>query len=153
MRAYQFKVALMHDKKTYRNIAILGNQTLDDLHESIFDAFDRVDPHLYSFFLTRKKLSNKRKIYQAPEYTLTAAMEDFDMASSGDKFDAENKTIEALQLKEKEAIYYLFDFGDEWWHELTLIAIQEADPSGEYPTIVKKAGESPEQYPDYHGEM
>ena len=43
MEAYLFKVALMHNKRIYRNIEILENQTLAILHEIIFDAFDRYD--------------------------------------------------------------------------------------------------------------
>jgi len=33
-----------------------------------------------------------------------------------------------------------------------LLTIGEADKSKKYPAIVKKAGESPEQYPDYDDE-
>ncbi len=36
-----FTVVTLRDKKIWRRIAIRGNQTLDDLHETIFDAFDR----------------------------------------------------------------------------------------------------------------
>ncbi|MBW1985405.1 MAG: plasmid pRiA4b ORF-3 family protein, partial [Deltaproteobacteria bacterium] len=25
-----------------------------------------------------------------------------------------------LNLAEKDKLYYLFDFGDDWWHEITL---------------------------------
>lgn len=143
----------MHDKRIYRNIAIFGNQSLDDLHEAIFDAFDRYDPHLYSFFLTRKKMDNKRKIYHAPEYTPSMGMEDFEMLPAQEKYNAEKTTIEKLHLKEKETLYYLFDFGEEWWHELTLLSVQGGDTSEKYPKIVKKSGESPEQYPYYYEEM
>ena len=45
-----FKVALAGRKSIWRKIAMRGNQTLDDLHEAIFDAFDRYDEHLYSFY-------------------------------------------------------------------------------------------------------
>lgn len=33
---------------------MLGNQTLDDLHNAIFDAFEFGDMHLYSFFMNNK---------------------------------------------------------------------------------------------------
>ena len=46
---FVFKVALAGRKSIWRRIALRGNQTLDDLHEAIYDAFDRDDEHLYSF--------------------------------------------------------------------------------------------------------
>jgi hypothetical protein len=39
MNVYCIKAALMYDKRTYRNIEILENQTLETLHLAIFDAF------------------------------------------------------------------------------------------------------------------
>jgi len=47
---YVLKVALCGSKGIWRRIAMLPAQTLDDLHEAIFTAFDRYDEHLYSFF-------------------------------------------------------------------------------------------------------
>jgi hypothetical protein len=46
-----FKVALTGDNSIWRRIAICSDQTLDDLHAAIFDAYDRFDEHLYSFHL------------------------------------------------------------------------------------------------------
>ena len=37
------------NRSVVRTIEIRGDQTLDDLHEAIFDAFDRDDPHMYEF--------------------------------------------------------------------------------------------------------
>ena len=46
----------------------------------------------------------------------------------------------------------LFDFGDDWWHELSILKIEDASGSKGYPKITKKIGESPDQYPDYEGD-
>jgi hypothetical protein len=45
------KVTLASQKSIWRKIAICGNQTLEDLHQAIYDAFDRDDEHLHSFYL------------------------------------------------------------------------------------------------------
>ncbi len=47
---YTFKVALKGAKGIWRRIEVAGKQTLDDLHEAIFEAFDREEEHLYSFY-------------------------------------------------------------------------------------------------------
>lgn len=147
MQTYIFKVALTGNKRIYRNIEILENQTLNVLHECIFDAFDRYDEHLYSFFLPQKATKSIRVIYDSPEYTHPMNIdEDFGFKK---RYNAAKTKINKLDLKEKQKLYYLFDFGDDWWHELTVLKIQSFNGSIDYPSITKKVGESPEQYPDY----
>ena len=149
MIVYSFKVALMYNKRIYRNIEILEHQTLADLHDVIFNAFDRYDEHLYSYFLTRKATKSIRTIYDSSEYAHPMAIQDDGLFGFKRRHNAEKTKIGKLGLKEKEKLYYLFDFGDEWWHELTVSKILEAENPKEYPKIARKAGESPEQYPDH----
>jgi hypothetical protein len=150
MLIYCFKVALFYNKRTYRNIEILESQSLHDLHESIFNAFDRYDEHLYSFYITRKAIRNPRNIINFPEYTDPINLEDNSIYGSffedDKKYNAHEMKIGDLNINAKDKIYYLFDFGDMWWHELTLSKIGDADISKIYPNIIKKVGESPDQY-------
>ena len=149
MLVYSFKVSLLFDKRIYRNIEIPEHQTLADLHNVIFDAFDRNEKHLYSYFLTRKATKSIRTIYNSLEYAHPMAIEDYELFGFKRRHNAEKTKIGKLGLKEKEKLYYLFDFGDEWWHELTVSKILEAENPKEYPKIARKVGKSPEQYPYY----
>ena len=149
MQVYSIKVARLYDKRTYRNIEILESQTLADLHESIFEAFERYDEHLYSFFLTRKATKSIRVIYDFPEITHPMNLESQIDFGFKDRYDAGKTKIGELTLGEKEKLYYLFDFGDEWWHELTVLKIRDIENLKGFPKIVKISGESPYQYPDY----
>ena len=45
--------------------------------------------------------------------------------------------------------YYLFDYGDEWEHDITVKKVIALDPKEQYPKVLKITGEIPEQYPDY----
>ncbi len=150
MHIYQFKVALEYDKRTYRNIEILGNQTLKIFHDIIFNAFDRDEEHLYSFFITKKAIKSKQKRYSSPEYR--GFIDDFSSEFGFDGLNATTTEIASLGLREKDKLYYLFDYGDSWWHEITLLSIHETKNKKGYPGIVKKSGKSPEQYPDYDDE-
>ena len=76
MTYYRLKVSIMGIPKLYRLIDISGKNTLVDLHEAIFAAFDRYDPHLYSFFITRKDTKSIRTIFNAPEITHPQNTED-----------------------------------------------------------------------------
>lgn len=58
-------------------------------------------------------------------------------------------TIGSLGLRKDEAFRYWFDFGDGWWHQVTVSAIHLSAPSGRDPKVVKKTGESPPQYVDW----
>lgn len=150
MLVYTFKVALFYNKRIYRTVEILENQSLNDLHESIFEAFERYDEHLYSFFLTRKATRSTTIIYDSPEYTHPMNMEDYGGFGFKKRYNAQKTKIRKLNLAEKDKLYYLFDFGDDWWHELTVLKVREGGSSKKkYPRIVKVVGESPDQYPDY----
>jgi len=149
MIVYRFKVALFDMKKIYRQIDISSEQTLEELHDIIFDAFDREDEHLYSFYLTRKPMRSTINIYNFPEYSIINEFDDDLSFRSNEKFDAEDTRIVSLKMKEKQKMYYIFDFGDSWWHEITLLSTSEIENISDLPKIVKKVGDSPPQYPDW----
>ena len=67
MKIYQFRVSIIGIPRVYRVIEVTDNCTFDDLHETIFNAFDRYDPHLYSFFITKEDTKNIQSIFDAPE--------------------------------------------------------------------------------------
>lgn len=144
------KVFLVGSKKIWRKIAIRQGQTLHDLHNIIFEAFDRYDEHMYSFFFPRLpvKKFNPRKIYGgSDEYTHPYACED-PGPFSGEGKNAAMTTIESIHLKEGQVFFYLFDFGDDWWHEITVEQIGGKADEGNYPRIEERKGKSPDQYPD-----
>ncbi len=62
--------------------------------------------------------------------------------------DAAKTELGTMDLKIKQKFEYLFDFGDEWWHEIEVMEILPVSPGMTYPTISKVQGESPSQY-DY----
>jgi hypothetical protein len=55
-------------------------------------------------------------------------------------------------LQVDEAFGYWFDFGDDWWHQINVVAIDEEVAGGPYPRITKRTGASPPQYPDFDEE-
>lgn len=145
---FLFKVALKANKRIWRRIVIRGNQTLDDLHECIYDAFDRYDEHLYSFYFPRPGTRGRNRMRDAVEIT-----HPFNAKESSSLFgkrlpDASKIKIDALKLQKGQVFEYLFDFGDGWHHEITVEQIDGEGDDGTYPRIVEKKGHSPPQYPD-----
>lgn len=119
-----------------RVIQIRGDQTLEDLHDAIFDAFDRDDEHLYEFQLGRGPRDHDGPTYGSPE------LEDQQVGVAGET------TIESLGLKPGRSCGYLFDFGDSWWHQINVEAVDEGVPAGQFPRVTKRVGKSPPQYPE-----
>ncbi len=147
---FVFKVALAGRKSIWRKIAMRGDQTLDDLHEMIFNAFDRYDEHLYSFYFpppgTKKLAMSKVRDYaECGSPNLCADEGPF---SDPDLPNAAETKLASLKLKPKQLFFYLFDFGDDWWHEITVESVDALAEKGKYPRIVESRGKSPPQYPD-----
>jgi len=62
--------------------------------------------------------------------------------------DAGDTTISALGLMTGRTLKYLFDFGDEWWHDVTVEQTDGELGPAKYPQVIEKHGASPPQYPE-----
>lgn len=71
------KVALDGRRGTWRRIAMRDDQTLGDLHAAIFQAFDRYDEHLYTFYVAPKtvKLTRRTAHERAAKYSHPQALD------------------------------------------------------------------------------
>ena len=124
-----------------RTIQIRGDQTLEDLHHAIFDAFDRYDEQLYEFQFGKGPMDPK-----APRYVLRGAFET-DMGEKNPHAGRVDQTIiESLGPKVEQSFGYWFDFGDDWWHQINVEAIEDKVPVGKFPKVTKRVGKSPPQY-------
>ncbi len=124
-----------------RTIQIRGDQTLEDLHHALFDAFDRSDEHMYEFQFGKGPMDPK-----APRYVLPDAFE-VDMGEKHPPAGRVDRTsIDSLGLKVSRSFGYWFDFGDDWWHQINVEAIEDEAPGGTFPRVTKRVGKSPPQY-------
>jgi len=151
MKVYQLRVSIIGIPKLYRIIEVSENCTFDDFHDAIFQAFDRYDHHLYSFFITRKDTKNVRSIYDAPEITHPMNVEDI-MDFGGRKKSTAKTRISDVGLNETDVFHYLFDFGNDWWHRIRVQNVNETKSKKKHIKLIKSVGESPPQYPDYDDE-
>jgi hypothetical protein len=151
-RIFVVKVFLKGNKRIWRRIAIRGDQTLDDLHEAIYDAFDRDDEHLYSFYFLKSGERGRDRLKGAKEYTHPFNAKESKAMLGFQLPDASKVKIAALNLKPGSKFEYLFDFGDSWWHELTVESIDGESDDRSYPRVVEAKGKSPLQYPDMEDE-
>ncbi|OPZ85059.1 MAG: Plasmid pRiA4b ORF-3-like protein [bacterium ADurb.Bin429] len=148
------KVALDGQRGIWRRIAVKRDQTLDDLARAINRAFDRNNDHLYAFYVGQKtgKPTRSQVVSASRRYPHPEATDPF-LEREGIERNAANATLASLRLADNQVFYYLFDFGDEWWHIITVEQTKaEGEPEQQYPAVIARRGESPEQYPEYEEE-
>jgi len=155
MKTYTFHVSLPGTGRAWRKIELRADQTLEDLHWAIQNAYNWDADHLYSFFMSGKAWD------RSTEYCLPEPGEDAgpgllafdekdrakmvrDMAKksglparvvedllasleqpSAGPGDVRTTTLESLGLKRKQTFLYLFDYGDEWRFKVQVDAINE----------------------------
>lgn len=133
------------NKVVSRTIQIRGDQTLEDLHYAIFNAFGREEEHMYEFQIGGEGPMDP----EARRYVLPGA---FDAPIRGPRKpdgDLTRTNIGSLGLKVNDVFGYWFDFGDDWWHQINVVAVGESKPRGKYPKVTKRVGENPPQYVDW----
>ena len=128
-----------------RTIEIRGDQTLAELHDILFKAFDREEEHLYEFqFKGQGPSDSVAERYVSP----LAAGDVEELEAQG--ISTEIK-IGSLDLAVGEPFGYWFDFGDDWRHQVNVVSIKEPIPPGNYPRVIERVGDSPPQYADFDG--
>ncbi|MGF1582162.1 MAG: hypothetical protein ACFCD0_22795 [Gemmataceae bacterium] len=125
-----------------RTIEIEGHNTLTDLHYVIYDAFDRYDEHLFEFQMGKRPMAPNAKKYVTKVDPLGGPLRGFDDESG----DTDKAKIGLLSLKPGSFFWYWFDFGDDWWHKISVKGIGKIDPEVAYPRITETIGKSPPQY-------
>lgn len=126
-----------------RTIQIRGDQTLEDLHHAIFDAFGRWEEHMYEFQFGKGPMDPK-----ARRHVLPNALEIQKDQPNPPIGRVDETTIESLALKVGDRFGYWFDFGDDWRHQINVEGVEGKAPRGKFPKVTKKVGKSPPQYAD-----
>lgn len=142
--AYELSIELIGgpldlDEAVVRRVRIGGDRTLHDLHLLIQRAFDREDDEPYEF------------MFGAP-YEPDARRFAGGLVAGGDEpeetWETQNLPLDSLELRGGQVFGYLFDFGEEWVHRVTVLSASEERTYGIQPRVVERVGSSPPQYPD-----
>lgn len=126
-----------------RTIKIRGDQTLAQLHGAIFDAFDRWDEHMYEFQFGKGPMDP-----EGPRYVLPTAFDRGTGEKNSPAGRVDQTTIGSLGLEVGRSFGYWFDFGDDWWHQINVQAIEQKIPRGKLPKVTSRVGKNPPQYAD-----
>ena len=133
IRVLQLHVKLL-GYRCSADVLVREDCTFEDLHDFLNPLFNREDDHLYRFEC---------------EDGCTAVRDEEDI---NDDEVLSSECYVGHHLSPDSGAYYLFDYGDEWEHDITVKKVIALDPKEQYPKVLKITGEIPEQYPDYDEE-
>jgi len=134
---YKFRVILDAEEDIFRDIAILAEDTLEDLHNAIFNSFGFDGMEVASFYTCDDTWNQEDEI---------------PMFDAGD-VPGEQKTMSDYLLsdildEENTKIIYVYDFINMWTFLVELAAIEEHEAGVSYPSVLFTVGELPDTAPE-----
>ncbi len=121
MQVLQLKITLVGiEPKIYRIVQVPATITLRNLHKVIQRVMDWQDYHLYQFVKDRQSYGPKSKDFDMPEVQ-------------------NDKSVPVMELlpKPRHKMFYEYDFGDGWLHEVQLQKILPAKEGARYPICIE----------------
>ncbi|MGA8832332.1 MAG: plasmid pRiA4b ORF-3 family protein [Desulfomonilaceae bacterium] len=110
---YQMKITLKEVKPPiWRRIQVKGNTTLHALHRTIQTVMGWSDSHLHEFNIFGVS-------YGDPEQEVGS--------------DEKRVRLNKLDLEEQDKFAYIYDFGDDWEHQIVIEKILPIDEKTQYP--------------------
>ncbi len=137
IRVFQLRVELLKCD-VVADVQVREDMTFEALHQFLNKLFKRDDDHLYRFECD-------------DDLTAVCPVEDLDEYDDEDAMSADVCYI-GHHFERNSSAYYIFDYGDEWEHNIKVKKILKENPDEHYPKVIKIKGDIPEQYPDYDGE-
>lgn len=138
---YKFRVILDTEEDIFRDIAINENDSLEDLHNAIVNAFGFDGLEVASFYTCDENWNQENEI---------------PMFDTGDK-PGEIKTMADYALcdildKEQTKIIYVYDFINMWTFLVELAAIEDIVAGKTYPETLFVLGQMPAEAMEKHFE-
>jgi len=118
--------------KVIRTLEVPADIPLDRLHETLQAAFGWHNAHLYQFCIGEP--------YQwgAERWVMP------DFVDSPEDLPADKTTFAQALAKAGDAgLTYLYDFGDDWEHEIEVVLSAAGDPAKTYPRLTEITGNCP----------
>lgn len=125
----RIRIDLKHsERQVRRQVDVPIAASLDDLHFIIQAAMGWEDEHLYEFVIREQR-------YQSP-----MRLDGYQMRNVRNSLDAHLSDVIDEGIKR---FSYIYDFGDNWEHELHLGQVRAAKEGEIYPCLVDASGRCP----------
>ncbi len=134
---YKFRIILDAEEDIFRDIAILEEDTLEDLHNAIVNSFDFDGLELASFYTCDDQWNQEEEISL------------FDTGDVlGETKIMSDYVLSDLLDKDNTKIIYVYDFLNMWTFLIELAAIDDVESGTAYPNTLFSHGIMPMEAPD-----
>jgi hypothetical protein len=131
LKLYRIRIRPERAPEVVRVFEFSARHTLDDVHAAIQLAFALDDDHSYAFYMSGEHWDSKSEL---------AGLD-----ARGGPGKAQRTRLYELGLAVESRFVYVFDFGDELWHELVVESIREGDAASDEPQLLESVGDPPPQ--------
>ncbi|CAM4191191.1 IS1096 element passenger TnpR family protein [Gillisia hiemivivida] len=134
---YRFRVILDAQDDVFRDIEILEEDTLEDFHNSIVNAFGFDGNEMAAFYISDDEWNQGEEISQ------------FDLGEELDSVRLMNETtLDSVVSKNQRKLIYVYDFLSMWTFLIELADIAEIEDGRDYPNLMYVHGQIPADAPD-----
>jgi hypothetical protein len=134
---YRFRVILDAEEDVFRDIEIMADNTLEDLHNVILQSFGFDGTEMASFYISDDDWNQGEEISQ------------FDMEEGGSSIRLMNETtLDDVVNEDQTKLIYVYDFLSMWTFLVELAEIAEPDPQMDYPNLMFVHGQLPMAAPE-----
>jgi hypothetical protein len=137
MMIYKYRIVLDVLDDVIRDIEIRDTSTLEDLHNSIAQAYGFDGTEMASFYKSDEEWN------QGEEYLL------FDMSDGEGNVNVMNETaLDSVFSRKDTKMIYVYDFFNMWTFYVELADITEPEDGQDYPNLMFAKGQLPESPPE-----
>jgi hypothetical protein len=134
---YKFRAILDAEDDVFRDIAIQEEDTLEDLHNAIVNAFGFDGMEVASFYTCDDQWNQEEEIPM------------FDTGDvAGEQKVMSDYTLNQLLSQDQTKIIYVYDFINMWTFLVELAAVEEAETGVVYPNLLFSHGVLPAVAPE-----
>jgi len=134
---YRFRVILDAQDDVFRDIEILEEDTLEDFHNSIVNAFGFDGNEMAAFYISDDEWNQGEEISQ------------FDLGEDLGSVRLMNETtLDSVVSKNHRKLIYVYDFLSMWTFLIELADIAEIEDGRDYPNLMYVHGQIPTDAPD-----
>lgn len=134
---YKIRIILDTQEDIFRDIEIEADQSLEELHNAVTQAFGFMGNEMASFYTCDEEWNQDEEIAL------------FDMSEGGSEIRLMNETgLENILNEKSPKLIYVYDFFNMWTFFVELADIAPKEDGRSYPNILFSFGELPDSPPE-----
>lgn len=134
---YKIRVILDTEEDIFRDLEISSGSTLEDLHNTITQAFGFMGDEMASFYTCDEDWNQEEEIAL------------YDVNEEGSELRIMNETfLDDVLSEEQPKLIYVYDFLTMWTFFVELADISEKEDGRSYPNLLFSFGEIPDSPPE-----